>query len=300
MYHAGLVIQQKEKASITEVTIIGVDLAKRVFQLHGAAAGGEAVFRKKLTQPQFETFMADHPRCVVAMEACATAHHWATRASRVRSSIETINALRGHLAEFGLIAPQGPRHVPKLLADALKADIPALVRELATLHGDQIDGLEKRIADLTARIEAHNKRSEKAHLLTTMPGIGKIEAITIEAFAPDISQFETGRDFAASLGPVPRQHSSGGKTRLGKCSKAGQRDIRRLLITGAMSVIAAAKRKGHCDNPWLADKLARKPRPHPARRNGSAGPLPACRNKKAQEVMEGSLRKSQPEHPVLG
>lgn len=307
---------------MNELTIIGVDLAKRVFQVHGAATDGQVVFRKKLTRPQFEKFIKDQPRCIVAMEACATAHHWGrvlgalgfkvlllppihvkpfvkrqkndandalaiteaacrpgihkvavktpetqalsmllrTRDSLVSQRTEMINALRGHLAEFGLIAPQGPRHVSKLLDDLKVADVPALVRELAKIHEEQIDGLEKRIANLTARIEAHNKQSDKARLLVTMPGIGKIGAVTIEAFAPDMKQFERGRDFAASLGLVPRQYSSGGKTRLGKCSKMGQRDIRRLLIIGAMSVIAATRRKGRCDDPWLEDKLARKPR----------------------------------------
>lgn len=305
-----------------DLTIIGVDLAKRVFQVHGCDAAGNAIFRKKLTRTQFEKFMAGQPRCVVAMEACATAHHWGrvlgalgfevrllppvhvkpfvkrqkndandaeaiteaarrpgvhpvavkskeeqalamllrTRDQLVGQRTQTINALRAHLAEYGIIVAQGPKHLPELAEKMKEIDLPDLVRDLAELHREYIAALEKRIAGLTARIEAHNRRSDTARLLTTMPGVGPIGAITIEAFACDLKQFERGRDFAAWLGLVPRQHSSGGKARLGRCSKMGQRDIRRLLIVGAMSVIAGSKRKGRCDDPWLADKLARKPR----------------------------------------
>jgi len=307
---------------MSDLTIIGVDLAKRVFQVHGASADGQVLFRKKLTRIQFERFMADQPHCVVAMEACATSHHWGrvlssagfdvrlippihvkpfakkqkndandalaiteaalrphihavavkttdqqalsmllrTRDQLVSQRTDTINALRGHMAEFGVIAPQGTEHLAKLAKDINRAELPDLVRELATIHTEQIDGLENQIASLTARIKLHNRHSEKARILTTMPGIGPISAITIEAFAPDMTQFGKGRDFAASLGLVPRQHSSGGKTRLGRCSKIGQRDIRRLLIIGAMSVIASTMRHGRCNDHWLADKLARKPK----------------------------------------
>lgn len=93
----------------------------------------------------------------------------------------------------------------------------------------------------------------------TMPGVGPIGALEIETFAPPMDQFQRGRDFAAWLGLVPRQHSSGGKQRLGQTSKMGQRDIRRLLVTGAMAVIRWALRRGALRNPWLARLLERKP-----------------------------------------
>jgi len=305
-----------------KVTIIGVDLAKCVFQVHGCTTDGKAVFRKKLTRGQFEAFMAAQPRCVVAMEASSTAHHWGrtlkalgfevrllppihvkpfvkrqkndandaeaiteaarrpglhwvaikskeeqalamllrTRDQLISQRTATINALRSHLAEFGLVVPQGTKHLPELAQKMKSADLPALVHDLADLHRKHIAALEKRIAGLNTSIEGHNRKSDTARLLTTMPGIGPIGAITIEAFACDLKQFGQGREFAAWLGLVPRQHSSGGKARLGRCSKMGQRDIRRLLIIGAMSVIAGSRRKGRCDNLWLADKLARKPR----------------------------------------
>jgi transposase len=99
-----------------------------------------------------------------------------------------------------------------------------------------------------------------AKRLRTMPGVGPITAVAIEAFCPPAKSFDHGRRFAAWLGLVPRQNSTGGKERLGRITKMGQRDIRRLLVTGAMSVISASERKGRCDDPWLANMLKRKPR----------------------------------------
>jgi len=93
-----------------------------------------------------------------------------------------------------------------------------------------------------------------------MPGIGPQAALAVQAFCPPLKIFRTGRDFAAWLGGVPRQHSTGGKQRLGRITKMGQRDIRRLLIIGANAVIAGTERKGRCDDPWLADMISRKPR----------------------------------------
>ncbi len=115
------------------------------------------------------------------------------------------------------------------------------------------------IDDLTRKIEAYGKRNARIQLLRTMPGIGPIAAMVIEAFAPDMSCFENGRSFSAWLGLVPRQHSSGGKARLGHTTKMGQKDIRRLLIIGAMSRIGSAGRRGTTD-PWIISKLERKPR----------------------------------------
>ena len=208
-----------------EVSIIGVDLAKQVFRLHGATAEGEVVFRKKLSRKQFLAFMQTHPGCRVAMEACATAHHWARTlmafghdvrliapkfvkpyvknqkndmadaeaiaeaASRptmrfvevktpeqqglgvifrlrdllVGQRTQTVNALRGHLAEFGVVTAKGRENVDKLRSaldrDEEAADIPATVRHMAQLFFDQINDLSRRIADLDAQIAAASKRS---------------------------------------------------------------------------------------------------------------------------------------------
>src|SRR6056297_764612 len=267
-----------------DISIIGLDLAKRVFQAHGARADGSVGFRKKLGRSQVLGFFAKQPRCIVAMEACATAHEWGraigelghevrlippiyvkpfvkrqkndaadaeaiaeaagrptmrfvavkseaqqakamafrTRDLLVGQRTQLINALRGHLAEHGLIAPQGPAHVK------------VLKREAA--------------------------REEETARLMTMPGVGPLTAMAVQTFAPPMETFRRGRDFAAWTGLVPVQRSTGGKQILGRTSKMGQRDIRRLLIIGAMSVVRWAVRKGAPEGSWLARMLARKPR----------------------------------------
>ncbi len=314
---------------MAEVALIGVDLAKQVFQAHGAAADGSVIFRKKLPRNQFLSFLAEQPRCIVAMEACATSHGWgreiellghsvllippiyvkpfvkrqkndaadaeaiAEAASRptmrfvtikteaqqargmlfrtrdllVRQRTQTINALRGHLAEHGIVAPQGAVQV-KRLADAINDDtsrLPALVRDLGELYLEQIESLATKIGDLDKRLRTAAAQAETTRRLQTMPGVGPITAVAMETFAPPMEEFRRGRDFAAWLGLVPRQHSTGGKARLGKTSKMGQRDIRRLLIIGAMAVVNAAVRRGvpsdtDGENAWLPRMLAKKPR----------------------------------------
>lgn len=313
-----------ERASMQQATIIGIDLAKRAFQAHGAAADGSVVFRKKLARTQLLPFLAVEPRCVVAMEACATAHGWgreieklghtvrliapiyvkpfvkrqkndaadaeaiAEAASRptmrfvalkteeqqaramifrtrdllVRQRTQLINALRGHLAEHGVVAPQGPAHV-KRLADAIEdreSLLPALVRDIGRVYLDQIALYSEKIADLDKKLRAAATRDETTARLQTMPGIGPITAIAIETFAPPMEIFRRGRDFAAWLGLVPLQKSTGGKQRLGRTSKMGQRDIRRLLIIGAMTIVRWASRNGAANESWLARMMARKPR----------------------------------------
>ena len=307
-----------------EVNIIGVDLAKNVFQLHGAAADGSVVYRKKLSRPQFDRFMAKQPPCLVAMEACAGAHHWAREMSRhghqvrliapvyvkpfikrqkndaadaeaiveaalrptmrfvepktaeqqaravafrtreqlVKQRTEAVNALRSHLYEFGHTAPVGIGYVPRLekvIADP-DADIPDLAREICRMLLDQINQLTDRIDALKARIAAMSQEAKMPRQLQTMPGVGPITALAVETFAPPMEQFRRGRDFAAWLGLVP-QHSTGGKQKLGKTSKMGQRDIRRLLVIGATAVIRWASRRGAPKGSWLARMLERKPIP---------------------------------------
>jgi len=179
----------------------------------------------------------------------------------VRQRTQLINALRGHLAEHGVIAPQGPGHVARL-AEALASastTLPVLVRELGGDLVDRIHDLDRRIAALDKRLRAEARAAEAPARLQSVPGVGPITSAAIEAFAPPLETFRRGRDFAAWLGLVPRQHSTGGKERLGRVSKMGQRDIRRLLVSGAMAVIRWAVRRGKGD-PWLMRLLARKPR----------------------------------------
>jgi transposase len=307
-----------------QAVIIGIDLAKRVFQAHGARADGSVLFRKKLSRAQLLPFLATQPKCMVAMEACATAHDWGreieklghvvrliapiyvkpyvkrqkndtadaeaiceaasrptmrfvavksrdqqaramifrTRDLLVRQRTQLINALRGHLAEYGVVAAQGPAHV-KRLADALDAPetgLPATVRDLGQIYVDQIAVYAGKIADLDRTLRAEAAKGEVTARLQTMPGIGPITAMAVEAFAPPMETFRRGRDFAAWLGLVPLQRSTGGKQRLGQTSKMGQRDIRRLLIIGAMTIIRWATRNGAPSGSWLARMMAKKPR----------------------------------------
>ena len=304
-------------------TIIGIDLAKRSFQLHGARADGSVAFRKKLSRKRLLAFVASQPRCIVAMEACASAHHWGreigklghevklvppvyvkpfvrrqkndaadaaaiceaasrptmrfvavksqdqqsqgmlfrTRDLLVRQRTQTINALRGHFAEFGVVAPQGPAQV-KRLAEAIEdadSGLPSPVRELGALLFVQIAEFDEKIAELEKELRARAREDEQTVRLMSIPGIGPLCAMAIQAFAPPMESFRHGRDFSAWLGLVPRQNSTGGKPKLGKISKMGQRDLRRLLVSGAMATVSWAVRRGTKD-PWLTRMLARKPR----------------------------------------
>ena len=180
----------------------------------------------------------------------------------VRQRTQLINSLRGHLAEFGLVAAKGPASL-KVLENALAdpiTDVPTQVREMGAIYLEQIEQLTEVIERLAEDLEAVSKADEELRRFCTVPGIGPVTAGAIAAFAPDLSTFESGRNFAAWLGLVPRQNSTGGKARLGAVSKMGQCDIRRLLIVGAMSVIRWVVRKGGSENKWLANLVARKPR----------------------------------------
>jgi len=176
---------------------------------------------------------------------------------------QTINALRGHLAEHGIIAPKGPQHLPRLeKAVAGNAEhLPTEVTGLCQMFFDLIAELSKRIDELTRQLRQIAGQNDVAKRLMTMPGIGPVTAVSIAVLAAPPEMFSKGRDFAAWVGLAPRQHSTGGRTRLGKISKMGQRDLRRLLIIGAMSVIQAAQRRGAApEGSWLARMLARKPK----------------------------------------
>ena len=180
----------------------------------------------------------------------------------VRPRTQLINALRRHLAEFGLVAPKGPASL-KVLENALADEtsiLPGQVREMGTIYLDQIATLTEVIVRLANELEAASKTDDQLRRLCTIPGIGPVTAGAVAAFAPDLNTFDSGRNFAAWLGLVPRQRSTGGKTKLGSVSKMGQTDIRRLLIVGAMSVIRWVVRKGGSANRWLAALVMRKPK----------------------------------------
>jgi transposase len=281
-------------------------------------------FRRKLSRAKLLPFLASQPRCMVAMEACASAHHWGreiqalghevrliapayvkpfvkrqkndtadaeaiaeaavrptmryvavksaekqalsmvfkTRDLLVRQRTQVINALRGHLTEHGVIAPLGTFHVGRLATEVASpgSGLPAAVAELCTMLIEHIGVLGQRITTLDRQIRERARHDETVRRLMTIPGVGPICAAALDALAPPAETFAKGRDFAAWLGLTPRQNSSGGKARLGRVSKMGQRDLRRLLIIGAMAVVRWAARRGAPAGSWLARMMASKPR----------------------------------------
>ena len=183
------------------------------------------------------------------------------RRTLVDQRTQLINALRGHAAEFGLIAGKGTANVAPLLATiAAETTIPAIAREMMALLGHQIDHLDHRIGELEALFAAMHEANAISQLLATAPGIGPIIALTF-AIEVDPAAFQSGRHLAAWLGLTPREHSTGGKQRMGGISRAGNERLRALLVNGAMSVIhAVTTRGGKLATPWLLAMLARRPK----------------------------------------
>src|SRR5580704_15105575 len=305
-----------------QITTIGLDLAKHVFQIHGVDGAGKVLVRKQLRRAALLRFFEGLPPCLVGMEACGTAHHWAreliklghtvrlmppayvkpyvkrgktdasdaeaiaealtrptmrfvavktvdqqsvlmlhkVRDLLVRQRTMLINALRGHLAEFGIIAARGPGGVKAAIAALHEAQdgLPDLARQV--LHGlvDQMRAVGAAITAAEKRIMAWHRASEASQRLATIPGVGPITASAIAATVPDATLFRSGRQFAAWLGLTPRARSSGGKERLGGISKKGDGYIRRLLVIGATAVIRFA-RQDNASKTWAATLLARKP-----------------------------------------
>ena len=304
-----------------QVTTIGLDLAKTVFQVHGVDAAGKVQVRKQLRRGDVLRFFGRLSPCLVGMEACGTAHHWAreliklghtvrlmppayvkpyvkrgktdvadaeaiaeavtrptmrfvavkttnqqavlmlhkVRDLLVRQRTMLINALRGHLAEFGIVAARGPGGVTAAIIALHEAQdsLPELAR--VALHGliDQLRIVRGEIAKVEKRIVAWHRASDASRRLATIPGIGPITASAIAAAVPDATLFQSGRQFAAWLGLTPRAHSSGGKERSVGISKQGDGYIRRLLVTGATAVIRLA-RQGNASKTWAAKLLERK------------------------------------------
>ncbi|MDQ2765266.1 MAG: IS110 family transposase [Pseudomonadota bacterium] len=171
---------------------------------------------------------------------------------------QLVNALRGHAAEFGLVTRIGAKGVAQLLADvAGESSLPAPAAEALALLGREIDRLEARLADIDAQLMTRHKATPTSKMLAEVPGIGPISALSL-VLRVDAGQFQSGRHFAAWLGLTPRDHSTGGKQRLGGISRAGNERLRQLLVLGATSVISHA-RPGRA-SAWLLALLARRPR----------------------------------------
>jgi transposase len=306
-----------------QITTIGLDLAKNVFQVHGIDAAEKVVVRKQLRRSQVLAFFKALPPCLVGMEACATAHYWAReltklghkvrlmpakdvkayvkrnkndaadaeaiceavrrptmRFVRVKSAeqqgrlmqhrardllmgqrTQVINALRAHLAELGITAAQGNAGLKELLRiiasdedERLPGDAHASLVVLAA----ELQAMQTLIGSLEKRMMAQHRANEASQRLETIPGIGFIGATAIEATVTDPTAFRSGRDFAAWIGLVPREDSTGGKQKLGPISKQGDRYLRRILVVGAHAVLRYAKQNPE-KYPWLTQLLARRP-----------------------------------------
>lgn len=178
----------------------------------------------------------------------------------VNQRTQAINALRGHAAEFGIVAAKGCANVTALLA-VLSAEeaIPEVAKAMFEQMGQHVADLDAKIEKLEKQLLEQHKANAVSKLLAAIPGVGPITAIT-RALTVNPVNFESGRHFAAWLGMTPREHSTGGKQRLGKISKAGNERLRQLLVVGAMAVIRYAKPGSKSASPWLLQLLERKPR----------------------------------------
>ena len=307
-----------------QITTIGLDLAKNVFQVHGVDAEGKVAIRRKLRRAQMRQFFAGLAPCLIGMEACGTAHFWAreliamghqvkimppsyvkayvrrgkndaadaaaiceavmrphmrfvpvkteeqqaalmlhkARELLVRQQTMLINAIRGHMAELGMIAPQGSAKIKDLIAVIQESEdqsIPALARAAFQPLVRQLHSLDEQVETFDREIKAWHKTNETSRRLATIPGVGILTAAAIAAMVPDPSFFKSGREFAAWLGLTPRQNSSGGKDRLGRISKKGNTYIRRLLVTGATSMLRYARAKTAAGADWVNSLLQRRP-----------------------------------------
>jgi transposase len=179
-----------------------------------------------------------------------------TRDFLVRQRTQLVNTIRAHLSEFGIVVAKGIHNVERLLAVA--NELPPAAQAAVDMLASQLRETQEKIGDLTDRIEAAQKTDPLARRLATTPGVGTLTASAIAATTPQVDNFRSARDYAAWLGLTPQPHSSGGKERLGRISKAGNRYLRRLLYLGAMAQISA-RRSGRPGNDWLWRMLEKKP-----------------------------------------
>jgi transposase len=306
-----------------QVTTIGLDIAKNVFQVHGIDVAEKVVVRKQLRRSQVLEFFKALPPCLVGMEACATAHYWAreltklghrvrlmpakdvkayvkrnkndaadaeaiceavrrptmrfvqvksaeqqgglmlhrTRDLLMRQRTQLINALRAHMAELGIVAAQGDaglKELLKIIAVERDARLPVDAHASLVVLAAGLQAVQTMIRSIERRIIIQHRSNEASKRLKTIPGIGIVGATAIAATVPDPKVFRSGRDFAAWIGLVPRQDSTGGKQKLGPISKQGDQYLRRILVVGAHAVLKRARQQPE-KYPWVTQLLARKP-----------------------------------------
>jgi transposase len=305
-----------------EITTIGIDLAKNVFQVHAVDEHGKVVLKKQIKRDQMAVFFVNLPPCLIGMEACGSAHYWArklqgfghtvklmapqfvkpyvktnkhdaadaeaiceavrrpnmrfvpvknieqqavlalhrVRQGWVKARTAQANQIRGLLSEFGLIVPQGIGHitgrVPTLLDEA-KDELPGVFQELVLRLLEHFKDLDRQVNEMEHQIQSWHRANALSRRLEKIPGIGPITASALVASVGDAKNFTSGRQLAAWLGLVPKQHSSGGKTNLQGISKRGDTYLRTLLIHGARAVIRQIERKANVQG-WLGNLLGRR------------------------------------------
>ena len=307
-----------------QISTIGLDLAKSIFQVHAVDAAGEVAVRKALRRSQVLPFFAKLPPCRVGIEACGTSHHWArelmklghdvrlmppayvkpyvkrgktdandaeaiceavtrptmrfvpvksqeqqaalalhrTRDLLVKQRTQLVNMIRGLLAEFGIEMARGLRHALELArrtVDGRAPDVPELAQRVVTGLAQQIGSLQAQLARLEKELVAWHRANELSQRLATIPGVGIISATALAASVSEPERFRSGRQFAASLGLTPLQKSSGGKERMGRISRMGDRYLRRLLVVGMTSLVRRARSAPASVDPRIPAMLERRP-----------------------------------------
>jgi transposase len=306
-----------------KITTAGMDLAKNVIQVHGVDARGNAVLRKSLKRSHVLSFFVNVAPCLIGMEACGSAHHWARKLEKLGHTVKLMapqfvkpyvktnkndaadaeaiceavsrpnmrfvpikngeqqavlalhrarqgfvrartaqgNQIRGLLTEYGIVIPQGICHITKRLPGILEdgeSDLPGMFRQLLQRLGEHLKELDRQVGEVELQIQLWHRQHDASCKLAQVPGIGPITASALVASIGDAKSFENGRQLAAWLGLVPRQHSSGGKSTLLGISKRGDTYLRMLLIHGARAVIRVAEHKVGYAESWLARLIGRR------------------------------------------
>jgi transposase len=306
-----------------EITTIGLDLAKNVFQVHAVNGASEVVVKKTLRRVQMRRFFEQLDPCLVGIEACGTSHYWAREITRlghevrlmppayvkpyvkrgksdasdaeaiceavtrptmryvaikspeqqaalsihrtrdllVKQRTQLINMIRGLLAEFGVDIPKGLERallMARQIVDGKAPEVPIEAAKIVTTLSQQALDIHVRLREIDRDLAVCLRGNDVARRLMTIPGIGPVGATALAASVTDPHQFRSGRQFAAWLGLTPLQKSSGGKERLGRITKMGDKYLRKLLVVGMTSLVRRA-RHNPATNPRLADLLARKP-----------------------------------------
>jgi transposase len=308
-----------------EVSTIGLDIGKSVFQVHGVDVAGAVVIRKRISRLKMLEFFANLPSCLVGIEACPSAHHWGrellalghtvklmppsyvkaylkrskndandaaaiceavtrpsmrfvpiktteqqtalmlhrTRQLLVRQRTMLSNALRGHMAELGIVSAKGRNGTSQLLGiivDGTDNRVGPAARAILDVLARQYSAIGAEIRSIDKSILAWHRSCEASRRLEAIPGIGPIVATALVAEVGDWKEFRSGRSLAAWIGLVPKQRTTGGKDKLGSITKQGNRYLRWLLVAGAMAVIRYAQRHGTQKRPWLARLIERRPK----------------------------------------